>query len=137
MQLASARCTPKALSTGKTQALMSRPRPCQVRPQALMSIGHGLSGSKTQRSQNTGVLERSLLDRQTFWNKAFGTKRSRCSPRSQLRSPVPAEELTAIDAATAPSAASSWRLRPARPCTCHLAGGDWRAPGDPLGPLVT
>ena len=77
MQLASARCTPKALSTGKTQALMSRPRPCQVRPQALMSIGHGLSGSKTQRSQNTGVLERSLLDRQTFWNKAFGTKRSR------------------------------------------------------------
>ncbi len=45
--------------------------------QAFPAIGHGLSGSKTQRSQNTGVLERSFLDRQTFWNKAFGTKRCR------------------------------------------------------------
>ena len=45
--------------------------------QAFPAIGHGLSGSKTQRSQNTGVLERSFLDRQTCWNKAFGTKRSR------------------------------------------------------------
>ena len=42
--------------------------------QAFPAIGHGLSGSKTQRSQNTGVLERSFLDRQTFWNKAFGVE---------------------------------------------------------------
>ncbi len=42
--------------------------------QAFPAIGHGLSGSKTQCSQITGVLERSFLDRQTFWNKAFGVE---------------------------------------------------------------
>ncbi len=42
--------------------------------QAFPAIGHGLSGSKTQRSQSTGVLERSFLDRQTFWNQAFGVE---------------------------------------------------------------
>ncbi len=34
-----------------------------------------LSGLKTQRSQNTGVLEHKLLERQTFFNKGLGGRR--------------------------------------------------------------
>ncbi len=37
----------------------------------------GLSGLKTQRSQNTSVLEHSLLERQICLNKGFGERSAR------------------------------------------------------------